>query len=91
MEVPKNIRSILSTEDAQSLIFSFVYLRLTSKIDRNWILNGNSFQAELETVDVPEYKNEFALLFKGAIAADQKLTTTQRNELFSEMIDIPIL
>lgn len=91
MDVSKTIRSLLSTEDAQSLIFSFVYLRLTKKIDRNWILKGESLESELATVDVPEYKNEFAALFKSATSADAKLTTAQRNELFNEMIDVPIL
>lgn len=91
MEVPKTIRSLMSTEDAQSLIFSFVYLRLTKKIDRNWILKGESLESELATVDVPEYKDEFADLFKGAVAANAELTTAQRNELFDEMINAPIL
>lgn len=91
MEVPKTIKSMLSTEDTQSLIFSFVYLRLNAKIDRNWILKGKRLKSELETVDVPEYREEFQALFESAIAADEKLTTAERNELFSEMINIPIL
>lgn len=91
MEVPKTIKSMLSTEDTQSLIFSFVYLRLTSKIDRNWILKGKSLKSELDAVDVPDYRNEFNALFESAVTADERLTTEQRNELFNEMINIPIL
>jgi len=65
--------------------------KLSNQITDIAVHTGESLESELATVDVPEYKNELAALFKSAGVADAKLTTAQRNELFNEMIHVPIL
>ncbi|APX71948.1 N-6 DNA methylase [Companilactobacillus allii] len=93
MDVPKdmNIKALLAADDAQALLFGLAYLRLTSRIDRAWLLQNKSIKSEFETVDVPQYQVELEALFKRATAADEQLTTSQRNELFPQLIDMSIL
>ncbi|WP_125764669.1 N-6 DNA methylase [Companilactobacillus hulinensis] len=93
MDVPRkiNIKALLTADDAQALLFGFAYLRFTGTIDRTWILQNKSLKTELKTVDVPEYQSELEALFDKVISADEQLTTSQRNDLFSQLIDMPIV